>query len=464
MYHKRPDTTDTIVALSSPPGVACRGIIRIAGDAAFSVIESVLSQSITPELLGQPARHLIPVRIAKPPIPALAVRFESPASYTAENMIELHVPGNPALLDRIIHTLIEAGCRIAEPGEFTFRAFSAGKLDLTEAEGVAATIAAVSDGQLHAAGLLRTGRLGRIAKMLVSQTADLLARVEAAIDFTDEEDVVIIDQDELLTELQKLNDRIRRLLRNSRPWKAVETVPRVVLAGPPSVGKSTLFNAMLGTRRAVISELPGTTRDVLAEPVTFTDPQNRTVELILVDIAGLGVPTTSLDQAVQRMAAEAIQQADLILLIRSPDCNTSDNDTISIPPGAAVLPVLAKSDLLSRQLTEPTDTMLVSANTGNGLQQLKWRIIELLGRHATTGLADMLVLQPRHEQRLRQANTAIKQACLLITEQTGHTVIKHIELVAGQLRTALNELACLGGEMTPDDILGRIFANFCIGK
>ena len=282
--------TDTIAAVSSPPGRSARGLIRISGPGVSAVLEHLLEDAI-----AEP-RKLTPVRLKPPhlpPIPALLLRFTAPASYTGDDLAELQLPGNAALLDRVLHEVLEVGrasrpspstadgpdgpptspnqgaklARLAEPGEFTFRAYTAGKLDLTRAEGVGATISAVSDSQLAAAGLLRRGELGATAESLVDQIGGLLALVEAGIDFTDQEDVNPIAPGRLDEKLADAEHQLERILANSRSWGAIEALPRAVLVGPPSVGKSTLFNALLGRERAVIDAAPGTTRDVLAEPL-----------------------------------------------------------------------------------------------------------------------------------------------------------------------------------------------------
>ena len=311
-------SVDTIVAVSSPPGRSPRGLIRFSGQDTRRIIAGLIDGSAV-DLLP---RRLITVHLNDPDLPALLTLFEAPHSYTGQDAAELQVPGNAALLERLLHRAVDAGARLAEPGEFTFRAYLAGKLDLTEAEGVAATITATSDGQLKAAQHLRNGELGGFAGELVDALGTRLALVEAGIDFTDQEDVVPIGPGDLDQQLADLEARLADLLANSRSWGEVEALPWVVLMGAPSAGKSTLFNALLGRERAVIDPLPGTTRDVLCEPMTITSNDGTQREFMLVDIAGMDPTTLTGDSPIDRQARDAAQsaidRADLILHIIDP--------------------------------------------------------------------------------------------------------------------------------------------------
>lgn len=480
-------TEDTIVAVSSPPGRSPRGLIRCSGPASHDILVGLLDPASPPASPRGPAplppRTLIACRIHIPacdraggaasalPLPAFMAFFPAPRSYTGQDMAEVQCPGNPALLDRLVRRMTQLGGRLAEPGEFTFRAFLAGKLDLTQAEGVAATIAAVSDGQLQAAALLRQGSLGRFAHELVDALADQLALIEAGIDFTDQEDVVPVPPGTLDDRLAQVGTRLEDLLGRSRPWSALESLPRVVLVGRPSAGKSTLFNVLLGRERAVTSPLPGTTRDVLMEPLTLREAQGRCVEVMLVDVAGLDSPQGALDRDVQAAARRAIRSADLLLHLHDAgDHPQLDTDFAAWPqdsPTAAppVVRVRTKADLAAGEAAHPSDVgIAVSAVTGQGLDALRVAIVQRLGGRAVSVAAEALALQPRHESALRQACEHLEAARALLAPQRDARHIARAELVAGYLRQALDELAGLGGRMTPDDVIGRVFARFCIGK
>ncbi len=456
------NTTDTITAVSSPPGRSHRGLIRLSGGDTRRILDQLLDAPTQ----GIPPHRLTPVRFQKPAMPALLTRFDAPHSYTGQDAAELQVPGNPALLNRLLHAATDAGARLAEPGEFTFRAYLAGKLDLTQAEGVAAIINATSEGQLKAAQHLCHGELGAFARALVDDLGTRLALVEAGIDFTDQEDVVPIGPGELDKHLADTEARLDELLTNSRSWGEVEALPRVVLVGPPSAGKSTLFNALLGRERAVIDAMPGTTRDVLCEPMKLTGPGGFERELMLVDIAGLDDTdlniATPLDAQARAAAHTAIERADLILRVTD-----RTHATVCATCQATAKPTLTvytKADLAHAPPNNNKDALHVSAVTGHNLDALRDAIADKLGDLTVSISADMLALQPRHEQALHAARAQLADARERLAPQLDARALDGVELIAGHLREALDALAALGGQLTPDDVIGRVFATFCVGK
>ncbi len=456
----------TILAIASPPGQSLRGIIRISGPDAFSLIE--------PHVRGgdQSDRTMTAVRLSlanTPAFSALMLGFRSPRSYTGEDSIELQMPGNPALLDRVIAALIASGVsrdldvRRAEPGEFTARAYLNGRIDLTRAEGVAATIAAQSDAELAAARLLASGRLARLARGLGDDLAGALALVEAGIDFTDQDDVVAISPRELDQRLESISARLQQALDRSVGIEQLRAIPWVVLVGEPNAGKSALFNALLGRERAVVSSIAGTTRDVLAEPLGIDTPHGR-AEVMLVDLAGLDdADASSMNTLMQQAAQRAIERAELVLRCVPVDQRMSMH--AESPRAAAEILIRTKSD------TDPSfgvrsghETIAVSVMTGEGLDQLRAAMTLRLADRAVSLSAGAIALQPRHEAAMRSALANVNAAITLVQPQREAHALADSELIAASLRAALDDLAALAGEMTPDDILGRIFGSFCIGK
>ncbi|MEL7087915.1 MAG: GTPase [Planctomycetota bacterium] len=454
--------TDTIVAVSSPPGRSARGLIRLSGEAAFDILTQLIDSPVPPP------RQITPTRLRYPSLPILTAVFPGPHSYTGQDIAELQLPGHPALLERVVIAALVCGvnpsgggrARLAEAGEFTFRAYTAGRLDLTRAEGIAATIHAVSDGQLAAAAHLRDGELARFAAEHVETLGRLLALVEAGIDFVDQEDVVPITPRVLADKLSEQQAALAGLLGRSRSWGTVEALPRVVLVGPPSAGKSTLFNALLDRPRAVIDAAPGTTRDVLEEPLLLPHAQAPSGgnEIMLVDLAGLDAAGGRLERDIQDRARRAIGQADLVLLAGPPGTTFP-----SVPRAAATLRVVTKSDLPTDEEIGPEpDAVRVSAAMGVGLDPLRVAIAQRLGDRAVSVRAELLTLQPRHESALRGAADRLDEAQTWIDPEAH--ALGEIELVAGALRVALDDLAGLGGELTPDDVIGKVFSTFCVGK
>jgi tRNA modification GTPase len=456
-----------ILAVASPPGTSLRGIVRISGAQTFELLSGCLElrrRVCGPDLREAcPSRgvHRTRLRLNGLDLPCLALVFPAPGSYTGEDAVELQLPGNPPLLERVIDALTESGrargldARRAEAGEFTARAFLNGEMSLTQAEGVSAIIAARSDAQLRAGRLLTSGALGALAGGLADELAGALALVEAGIDFTDQEDVVAIGPRELYRRLVSLRERIQEQLDRSVGSEQLEALAWVVLTGGPNTGKSTLFNALLGRTRAVVSEVAGTTRDVLTEPLSIDTPHGP-AEVMLVDLAGADSGESTINRKMQAAAQQAIERADLVL-----HCVPVDETAPDVANGDRLM-VRTKSDL------DPTPDaghgIAVSAFTGDGLETLKAAVTRRLAHRAVSLAADAMALRPRHEAALRSAQGNLTEAIALVEPSRDERHLPRPEIVAAALRTGLNDLGRLAGDVTPDDVLGRIFSTFCVGK
>lgn len=432
----------TIAAIASAPGVAPRAILRLSGDDTPSALRALG--------IDDPARRAaIPVRLRlsqTATLPALLLRFVSPGSYTSQHGAEILIPGNPRLGQRLLAQVLGVdGVRLAEPGEFSARAYLSGRLTLAQAEGVAALISARTDEQLKAASDLLGGRTGETYRAWSDELATLLALVEGGIDFTDQEDVTPIGEADLTRRLSGVQGEMGRRLTPSAREQRVD-LPLAVLVGAPSAGKSTLFNALLGRERAVTHQAPGTTRDVLTEPLDLNPVCPGAGSIQLADLPGLDAAvTTDIDRDAQRQAIDAIRRADLLV-----QCDpTGRFDSVEhAPEQTPVLRVRTKADLPSGNSEQGLG---VCALDGYQLPALRRALADTPMTNTSASLI------PRHAHALTRASAAVDLAL--------HAVpLGQLELTAAPLRDALDVLGELTGEISPDEIIGRVFATFCVGK
>jgi len=468
-------TEPVILAVASPPGRALRSIVRASGERTFELLQSLVTLRSTskPIDLSTPrGAHPCTFQLGARSFSTFALVMHGPNSFTGENVVELIIPGNPHLAERIIDSVISIGggrgARRATAGEFSARAFMNGRMSLTQAEGIAASISAESDAELAAARLLRSGAVGSRMEMLADDLANALALVEAGIDFTDQDDVVAIPPGRLRERLLAIQSSIREHLDHGVPIEQLRAAPWVVLTGKPNAGKSSLFNALLGKERAVVSEIAGTTRDVLVEPITVPTPAGE-AEVMLVDLAGLEHSIGAIDTHMQQHAAEARQRADLI--VECVPMNGSEISNLKSQTKAQQLLVVTKSDLARK----PTDSIrgsehhnhpviTVSAHTGEGLDALRSAIAERLAGRTHASASDAVALLPRHDAALRACAGMLDESLALLDANTNERHFHQPELVATTMRLALDHLSQFVGNLTPDDVLARVFAQFCIGK
>lgn len=422
---------DTIVAISSAAGAAPRMIVRMSGSDALEIASNVVDH--LPESGASPAR----LRFRNLEIPTTFYRFDAPHSVTAEHVIEFHLPGNVWIVRQLIDELISHGARQAEPGEFTARSFFNGKVDLTEAEGVAAIVSARSESELGAARQLMSGELARRLRQPMDELADTLALVEAGIDFSDEP-VSFLSASDAIKRLDSIAASLRQLLEDSPRFERIAHEPQVVLAGRPNAGKSTLLNALAGFDRAVVSPVAGTTRDAIGAVVHL---QRGLVRVI--DVAGLESQTDGTIQAqMQNVSHRAIEQADIVVELVDPsDANRPTFDSH--------LTVFTKADV-----SAVLEGMCISAKTGIGMSELRAKLDELCFGRASG--SQTVALTVRHVRAVEEALEAIQRA--RIAMEFG------AEILALELREALDQLGMIRGTVSSDDVLGRVFAKFCIGK
>ncbi len=460
---------DTIAAMSSAGGVAAQGIIRISGrDARKCVTKLFRPDPAQPDIATPTGWLWIRGRIAldgSVSVPADCYLFNTPHSYTAEDLIELYLPGAPPLLQMVMDHLLASGARMAEPGEFTARAFLNGRIDLTEAEAVLQLINARSDAQLRAAERLVEGKLHETCQLLSRQLAEMLARVEADIDFSDE-DIELAQKEELDAGLQALLEQLTQLVQESVSWETLEHLPQVVLVGRANAGKSTVINRLLATERAITSATAGTTRDVLTAPLQLAPG-----ECLLVDTAGLGPVEDELAEQTQQRTCLQANTSDLlvyVLDIARDDYEADKKILENLKKRQQTLVLANKMDLLpasarpvakriGKQLQ--LEVIAVSAATGQNMELLKDRLGALLYVESHTSSAYAVALTTRQKSALQAARQCLQAAQQGIKGPT----LEH-EFLALELREALDHLGSVSGEIVADDILSVIFSKFCIGK
>jgi tRNA modification GTPase len=440
------DLHDTIVALSSAPGPGARAVVRLSGPDAFRLASDVFVAA-GPAAFNR--RRLYPgdVRLAgvAAPLPADLYVFPAPHTYTGQHVAEFHTLGCPPLVELLIAVLLRGGARAARPGEFTLRAFLAGKLDLTRAEAVLGVIEAGSRDELKEALAQLAGGVARPLQELRADLLDLLADLEAGLDFA-EEDIHFVTPEDLLRRLGKALALLTLLGKQLEQRTLGGRAFRAVLAGRPNAGKSSLFNALTGAA-ALVSPEPGTTRDYLVRRI---DLGGLPVELI--DTAGLRDSAGAIEDQAQALGREQARAADLVLLCveagREPSADESARLGQAEPPAVGIA---TKCDLVNPIFGE----VATSAATGAGLDALRALIAGRAKAMARPALAPS-VSRCRHHVA----------ACLERLRQAHQTVLfgGPPELTALELRGALDELGEMVGAVYTDDLLDRIFSRFCIGK
>jgi tRNA modification GTPase len=436
---------DTITALSTASGPGARAIVRISGLAASSAVASVFA-SAQPLIAGQ--RALLSGHLRLPdlaPLPADVYFWPAPHSYTGQDVAEIHLLSSPPLVDLLIARLLQAGCRAAGPGEFTLRAFLAGKLDLTRAEAVHAVIESGSRDELTHALKQLAGGMARPLQELRDDLLNLLADVEAGLDFADE-DIRFVQPEEMLQRLSKALAQVTLLGKQLDRRGVAERVFRVVLTGRPNAGKSSLFNALAGGN-ALVSPEPGTTRDYLVQRLSLG---GLLVELI--DTPGWQTASGTIETQAQTLAREQAEQADVLLLcLESGVAVAVEEETMCRQTHPPVVAITTKCDLVTAHSGVPA----TSAVTGAGIEALRALLAERARCHKQPALAPSLSRCRHHvESCLEQLRRA--HSIVLFEEPP--------ELLALELRGALEQLGEMVGTVYTDDLLDRIFSRFCIGK
>ena len=374
----------------------------------------------------------------------IALYFPAPHSYTGEPVLELQGHGGPVVMQALLGACLDAGARLAEPGEFTRRAFLEGKLDLAQAEAVADLIDATTREAARSALRSLAGEFSTAIDALVAQLVELRALVEAMLDFPEEE-VDALHAKDAAARLARTRKALDTVLAKSRQGSLLRTGVHVVLAGRPNVGKSSLLNRLAGNERAIVAPVPGTTRDALREPV-----QIEGVPLVLVDTAGLRRDADAIERLGMERTRRELESADVVLAVHEAGSNAAAPE--GLPQRATRIDVYNKVDL-TPAFRVPAGALAVSAKTGAGLDRLRQSILEAVGWSATG--ESVFLARERHLRALESARGHLSAAA---------TELQRWELFAEELRLAQVALGAITGEVRADDLLGEIFARFCIGK
>ena len=442
--------TDTIVARATPAGRGGVAVIRLSGPDVADVSLALLGLLPTP-------RHATLTGIRDGDGEALdlglALYFPAPHSFTGEDVLELHTHGGPVVVDLVIARAIELGARLARPGEFTERAFLNDKLDLTQAEAIADLINAESETAARAAQRSLRGDFSAAVLALNERVTELRTWVEAALDFPDE-DIEFLTSEELRSRIGGVAAYFDELAATVRTGCLLRDGWQVVIAGRPNAGKSSVLNALAGYDAAIVTPVPGTTRDVVRERLEIDG-----LPIHIVDTAGLRDATDVVEQEGVRRARAEIVRADHALLVIDASAG-GDADVAALraelPAGISCTLVRNKIDISGEPATASGDTLNVSALTGAGIAGLRERLKAAAGYRA--GSEGLITARRRHLERLAVAREHFDAACRLLEGADSG------ELMAEELLQVQNTLAEITGEFTSDDLLGRIFGSFCIGK
>lgn len=506
-------TTGTIIAVASAPGHGTRGVVRISGPATGALLAAIEHGPCLDDVQTRPARASVRAMLLRLPLeamattpsgaggpagahadelllPALCVRWHAPRSYTGEDAAELLVPGQPALLAMLVRALLLtgagagagagacAGVREAGPGEFTARAYLSGKLGLARAEGVAALIAADGEEQLAAARALHDGQLGALYAGWADELTTLLALVEAGIDFTDQEDVVPIAPAQLSARLAGLREAVATHVFARSGGEAPRGLPTIALVGEPNAGKSTLFNALLGRARAIADPLAGTTRDVLDETLDLERDAPGAGQVRLLDLPGLDRALArggAGDRAAQLAAQQAAVRADVLVWCDGHGRFDEAQLEVLLQQSAGWLrsrrvlrvrtfadrPLGASNWATAGAATDADARALaVCGLDGWNLGPLR-RALADQACGVVARAAGVAALLPRYRRALLATLAALDEARAMVASDGARG---GAEEQAQCLREALSHLGELVGRISPDDVLGRIFASFCVGK
>ena len=448
------NNSDVIAAIATPQGRGGIGVVRVSGRNLQSLALKVAG------FVPQPRRaSLARFRDENGRVidQGIVLYFPAPKSYTGEEVLELQGHGGPAVMNLLLSSCLSAGARMAQPGEFTLRAFLNNKLDLAQAESVADLIDASTEEAARCATRSLQGEFSNAVHALVQALTDLRMLVEASLDFSEEE-IQFASGRELEVKLERIRHQLEQVFNSARQGSLLREGVWIVLVGQPNVGKSSLLNRLVGEEVAIVTEIPGTTRDVIRQAIEIEG-----VPLHLLDTAGLRETEDAIEKMGMERTRSAIDKASIVLLLVDSRRGVTPEDRAiltSLPPGLRLIVVHNKIDLLEQPLNSPTSTttdIRVSAKTGTGIGLLRRRLLEMIGWQSSAGEGAFMARQ-RHLSALTAARAHLDAA------RTFAARVDQADLFAEELRLAQTALSAITGEFSADDLLGEIFSRFCIGK
>ncbi|HLH35255.1 MAG TPA: tRNA uridine-5-carboxymethylaminomethyl(34) synthesis GTPase MnmE [Alloacidobacterium sp.] len=449
---------ETIVAVSTPPGRGGIGIVRLSGPLSITIALPLLSLRGELEHARAKFAEIIDPETQTKLDEAIVTYFAGPNSYTGEDVVEIAAHGSPVILDLLVRQSLASGARLANPGEFTERAFFSGRIDLTQAEAVRDLIEAQTLYQARVAAQQLSGALSNRIKPIKQSLVELIALLEAGIDFA-EDDVDVTPDSQIVARIHDVSKLLAELARTFERGRIVHSGLALAIVGRPNVGKSSLFNRLLERERAIVTAIPGTTRDLVTEKVAIGG-----IPIELVDTAGLREAADEAESIGIQKSREALADADLVLVVldASDKLLHEDAELIASVEGRRALIVFNKSDLSQSSFEKqiPDQGMRVvrtSALTGEGIEELRSAILELV-QSSGSGAEDAMLTNVRQHQAITASLDSLAAA-----EKAVATKIPH-EMLLLDLYAALRQLDALTGETTADDVLDLIFSTFCIGK
>ena len=446
-----------IIAVATAPGKAGVGVVRISGQDLTGLTTSLFQKKLSPRqanlltLCDEHGRAIDQL---------IAIYFVGPASFTGEDVLELQCHGGPHLLELVMKRCLELGKKeglvIAGPGEFTLRAYLNNKIDLAQAEAISDLIDAQSEAAVRGAARSLQGVFSDDINNLIEEITQLRILVESTLDFPEEE-IEFLENAQARQRLVAVKEKLHALRAGAKQGKILRDGIQLVLAGAPNVGKSSLLNRLAGEEVAIVTPIAGTTRDRVKESITIDG-----VPMHIIDTAGLRDTTDLVEAKGIERSWESIRLADLVIFLRDAQAGSQEDDLKTqilkeLPPKCAVLELMNKVDLLEPSKTAPSEGLQISAKTGAGIEQLKQKILEVVGWDGPQEGA--ILARRRHLDCIERAAEHIEKS-----EQFAANGNNSLELFAEELSLAQKHLGEITGKLLPDDLLGKIFSQFCIGK